>query len=48
VQGPYRIVNPGSGGFDTGGLYVTYYNDWISQLWAVNGITAVPLAIPTY
>jgi hypothetical protein len=46
VQGPYRIVNPGGGGFDTGGPYVTYYNDWIGQLWAVNGITGVPLAIP--
>jgi len=46
VQAPYRIVSPGDGGFDTGGPYVTYYNDWIDQLWAVNGITAVPPAIP--
>ncbi len=45
VQGPYRIVSPGGGGFDTGGPYVTYYNQWIQQLWAVNGIT-IPLAIP--
>jgi fibronectin type 3 domain-containing protein len=46
VQAPYRIVSPGDGGFDTGGPYVTYYNDWIDQLWAVNGITATPPAIP--
>ncbi|WP_433975355.1 immunoglobulin domain-containing protein [Tunturiibacter lichenicola] len=46
VQAPYRIVSPGDGGFDTGGPYVSYYNDWINQLWAVNGITATPPAIP--
>jgi beta-galactosidase len=46
VQGPYRIVSPGDGGFDTGGPYVTYYNDWIDQLWLVNGVTAVAPAIP--
>ncbi len=45
LQGPYRIVSPGAGGFDTGGAYQTYYNAWIEQLWAVNGIT-IPLAIP--
>ncbi len=45
LQAPYRIVSPGSGGFDKGGAYETYYNDWISQLWAANGIT-IPLAIP--
>lgn len=46
VQGPYRIVSPGGGGFDTGGQYETYYNQWIEQLWAVNRITAIPPAIP--
>ncbi|WP_050062120.1 malectin domain-containing carbohydrate-binding protein [Silvibacterium bohemicum] len=45
LQAPYRIVSPSAGGFDTGGAYQTYYNDWIEQLWAVNGIT-IPLAIP--
>ncbi len=45
LQAPFRIVSPSAGGFDTGGPYQTYYNDWISQLWAANGIT-IPLAIP--
>ena len=42
---PYQILSPSAGGFDTGGAYQTYYNEWIEQLWAVNGIT-LPLAIP--
>ncbi|WP_260736045.1 immunoglobulin domain-containing protein [Tunturiibacter lichenicola] len=46
VQAPYRIVSPGDGGFDTGGPYVTYYNDWITQLYAVNGLTITPTGIP--
>ncbi len=45
LQAPYRIVSPSAGGFDTGGAYQTYYNNWIEQLWSVNGIT-IPLAIP--
>ena len=45
LQAPYRIVSPSAGGFDTGGQYQTYYNDWIQQLWSANGIT-IPLAIP--
>ena len=45
VQAPFRIVSPGSGGFDKGGAHETYYNDWITELWRVNGIT-IPLAIP--
>jgi hypothetical protein len=45
LQATYRIVSPSAGGFDTGGPYQTYYNDWILQLCAVNGIT-IPLAIP--
>ena len=40
----YRIVSPSARGFDTVGLYQTY--DWIDQLWAVNGITAIPTATP--
>jgi hypothetical protein len=36
---PYQIVAPGGGGFDTGGPYDTYYNAWIDQIWANNGIT---------
>ncbi|AXC12577.1 Chitinase [Acidisarcina polymorpha] len=45
LQAPYRIVSPGAGGFDAGGPYQTYYNAWIEQLWAANGIT-IPLAVP--
>jgi trimeric autotransporter adhesin len=47
LQAPYRILSPGDGGFDTGGPYVTYYNDWITQLYAANGINStVPSGIP--
>ena len=45
LQAPYRIVSPSAGGFDKGGAYETYYNNWISQLWSANGIT-IPLATP--
>jgi hypothetical protein len=36
---PFRIVEPGAGGFNTGGAHATYYNSFVDQLWAVNGIT---------
>ncbi len=29
VQAPYRIVNPGAGGFDAGGAYQNYYTAYI-------------------
>jgi hypothetical protein len=36
---PYRIVEPGGGGFNAGGMYATYYNSFIDQLWSANGLT---------
>ncbi len=43
IDAPYEIVAPGGGGFDTGGPYDTYYNAYIAQVWASNGLT-IPLA----
>ena len=36
---PYRIVQPGAGGFDPGGPHATYYNSFVDELWAANGLT---------
>jgi hypothetical protein len=36
---PYRIVEPGTGGFNAGGPYANYYNAYISQVWSTNGLT---------
>jgi len=36
---PFRIVEPGAGGFNAGGAHATYYNSFVDQLWAANGIT---------
>ncbi|MET0595095.1 MAG: beta-1,3-glucanase family protein, partial [Polyangiaceae bacterium] len=36
---PYRIVEPGAGGFKTGGAYEHYYDAFIDQMWSANGIT---------
>ena len=36
---PYRIVQPGAGGFDTGGPYATYYDAFVDALWSANGLT---------
>src|SRR6185312_10256007 len=36
---PYRIVQPGAGGFDAGGAHATYYDTFVDQLWAANGLT---------
>ena len=36
---PYRIVEPGAGGFNKGGAYEHYYDAFVDQLWAANGIT---------
>jgi len=38
-HGPYRIVEPGGGGFNQGGMYEHYYDGFIDQLWSANGIT---------
>jgi len=45
LQAPYRIVNPGAGGFDTGGQYQNYYSAYIDQIWQSNGLT-IPKAGP--
>jgi hypothetical protein len=36
---PYRIVEPGAAGFGTGGMYATYYDQFVNQIWANNGLT---------
>ncbi|MFI5300462.1 MAG: beta-1,3-glucanase family protein [Polyangiales bacterium] len=36
---PYRIVNPGTVGFTTGGAYATYYGAFVDAIWSANGIT---------
>ncbi len=36
---PYRIVEPGAGGFDQGGPNANYYDSYVNQLWAANGMT---------
>jgi hypothetical protein len=36
---PYRIVEPGAGGFNAGGMYATYYDSFVNTLWANNGLT---------
>ena len=35
---PYRIVEPGTGGFNAGGPYANYYADYINQIWSENGL----------
>ncbi len=36
---PYRIVEPGRGGFKQGGAYEHYYDALVDQIWSANGIT---------
>jgi hypothetical protein len=36
---PYRIVEPGAGGFNQGGPNAHYYDSFVDQLWAANGLT---------
>lgn len=36
---PYRIVQPGAGGFDQGGPNDHYYDSYVDTMWANNGIT---------
>ncbi|HEY4186569.1 MAG TPA: beta-1,3-glucanase family protein [Polyangia bacterium] len=36
---PYRIVEPGAGGFNTGGTFATYYDAFVDTLWGNNGLT---------
>lgn len=39
MQAPYKIVNPGGGGFDAGGQYADYYKTYIDEVWTTNGLT---------
>jgi len=39
AQSPYRIVQPGAGGFDAGGAHEHYYDSFVDELWAANAIT---------
>ncbi len=43
VDAPYEILSPGAGGFDTGGPYDDYYNAYIAEVWASNGLV-IPIA----
>ena len=45
VYAPYRIIEPGAAGFNAGGADQSYYSNYISDIWAFNGIT-IPLAGP--
>ena len=36
---PYRIVQPGTDSFKTGGANANYYDSFVDSLWAANGIT---------
>jgi hypothetical protein len=36
---PYRIVQPGAGGFGQGGPNAHYYDSFVGSLWAANGLT---------
>jgi len=39
VQAPYRIVEPGAVDFKVGGKYAHYYDAYVDQIWAANGLT---------
>jgi len=39
LQAPYRILNPGWGGFDSGGAQQDYYKAYIDQIWATDHLT---------
>jgi hypothetical protein len=45
LSAPYRIVEPGAGGFNAGGPYQDYYTDYINEIWSSNDLT-IPLAGP--
>jgi hypothetical protein len=36
---PYRIVEPGADGFNTGQAHATYYDAYVDEIWSANGIT---------
>lgn len=45
LYAPYRIIEPGAGGFNAGGPYQDYYTAYIAEVWSSNGLT-IPLAGP--
>jgi hypothetical protein len=45
LNAPYRIIEPGAGGFNAGGPYQDYYTAYIAEIWTSNGLT-IPLAGP--
>ncbi len=45
LQAPYRILNPGWGGFSAGGIHQDYYKAYIDEIWATNNLT-IPKAGP--
>lgn len=45
--GPYRILEPGAAGFNAGGAYASYFNTYIDQVWAANGIDTTLVPKPT-
>lgn len=45
LTAPYRILEPGGGGFNAGGPYQDYYTGYIADIWSFNGIT-IPMAGP--
>ncbi len=45
LKAPYRILNPGAGGFGANGQYANYYAAYIDEIWATNGLT-IPKAGP--
>lgn len=46
AQVPYRIVEPGAGGFNAGGPYQDYYDPWATQLWQANGFNTADVPLP--
>lgn len=45
LQAPYRILNPGWGGFSAGGIHQDYYKAYIDEVWETNNLT-IPKAGP--
>jgi hypothetical protein len=39
AQAPFRIIEPGAGGFNAGGAQQHYYDSIIDQIWTANGLT---------
>jgi Beta-1,3-glucanase len=46
VQAPYRIVSPFKGGFANGGNYVTYFDNYIRDMWEYYASNQLQVTIP--